>query len=119
MSLSVCVYVYDENDEKNKIELGQGNDLAGFENLRHKLYGSKLAEDLGLKLLPQLKFQDLYEIKGEQLKMLENELEIIIENLNQFSEESGFEQDYINDRIQNILNAAQIAGRIKGVVFIW
>lgn len=119
MSLSVCVYVYDENGKKNKIELGQGNDLAGFEDSRHKLYGSKLAENLGLKLLPQLKFQDLHEIKGEQLRILENELGIIIENLNQFSEESGFEQDYIKARVQNILNAAQVAGRIKGVVYIW
>jgi len=119
MSLIVCVYVYDRNGVKTEIELGQAKDLAGFESSRDKLYGSELAEKLGLKLLPQLKSQDLYEIKGEQLNELERELNIIIENLNQFSEVSGFKQDYIKVRVENIINAVQTAGKVDGVVYIW
>ncbi len=119
MSLSVSVFAYDDNDEKFNIELDNGRDLAGFESSRYKLYGSELAENLGLKLLPQLKSHDLWDVGGEQLNELESELKTIIENLEAFSKESGFEQEYIKARVQNILDAVQIAREKKGIIVIW
>jgi hypothetical protein len=117
MSLSVSVFVFDDTGEKVKVELDKGKDLAGFESSRYKLYGSKLAESLRLKLLPQLKSHDLWDVGGDQLNELESELKTIIENVEAFSKESEFEQEYIKARVQNILDAIQIAREKTGVIW--
>lgn len=118
MSLNVNIRVYDENDKYSEIELGQGKDLAGGERLRFILYGSELAENLGFKLLPQLKSHDLF-VEPEKLHELENELKTILENVEEFSKSAESEQEYVKARVQNILDAVQIAKKEKGVIVIW
>jgi hypothetical protein len=119
MSLAVSVFVFDKEGEEFEIELEEGKDLAGFESSRYKLYGSELAENLGLKLLSQLKHHDLWGIKDEKLNELENELKIILENIKAFSQVSEFKEEYIKWRVQNILDAVQIARKVNGAVVIW
>lgn len=118
MSLLVNVRVYDENGEYSEIELENGKDLAGFENCRYTLYGSDLAESLGFKFLPQLKQSDLY-VDVEDLEDLEKELEAILEKIDKFSQTSDLNQEYIQIRIANVLDAIQIAKKVSGVVVIW
>ncbi len=117
MSLSVNIRIYDESGDESQIELKNGKDLAGVERLRFVLYGSELAEKLGFKILPQLKNQDLY-VKSENLNELENELKTILENIDEFSKTAESEQEYIKARVQNILDAVQIAKKANGVIVI-
>jgi hypothetical protein len=119
MSLAVSVFAFDKDGEEIEIELEKGKDLAGFENSRDKLYGSELAEHLGLKLLSQLKHHDLYDIKDEKLNELEAELKTILENIEEFSRVSEFKEEYIKARVQNISDAVQIARQVNGTVVIW
>jgi len=118
MSLLVNVRVYDENGEYSEIELEQGKDLAGGERLRFILYGSELAENLGLKLLPQLKNHDLH-VEPDNLDELENELKTILDNIEEFAKNADFVQEYVKARVQNIFDAIQIARKEKGVLVIW
>ncbi len=118
MSLLVNVRVYDESGKYEDIKINKGRDLAGFESSRYKLYGSVLAESLGIKLLAELKYNDLY-VGNEKLGQLENELNIILERIKQFSEDSEFEEEYIKERVGNILDAVQMAKNLKGIVVIW
>lgn len=118
MSLLVNIRIYDENGEYAEIELGQGKDLAGGERLRFVLYGSELAENLGLKLLPQLKNHDLY-VEPDNLNELENEIITILNNVEKFAKNADSPQEYVETRVQNILNAIQTAKKEKGVIVIW
>ena len=118
MSLAVNIRVYDKNGEFSEIDIINGKDLAGGENFRFVLYGSELAENLGLKLLPQLKKHDLY-VESKKLNDLENELKTILKNVEEFTKVAESEQEYVKARVQNILDAVQIAKQVNGVIVIW
>lgn len=118
MSMLVTVYGFDENGQEFCVELERGKELAGFESSRNKLYGSDLAESLGLTLLPQLKKNDLW-IPFEQLDDLKGELELILENVADFSKVSGYDQEYIEARVGNILDAIDLAKKVNGKVVVW
>lgn len=118
MSLLVNIRIYYENGEYSEIHLTNGKDLAGGERFRSILYGSEVAENLGLTILPQLKYQDLY-IESEKLEDVEKELKIILENIEEFMKVVDSKQDYVQARVQNVLDAVQIAKEKNGVIVIW
>jgi hypothetical protein len=91
--------------------------MAGFENCRQSLYGSALAKQLGLTLLPELALGDLT-VEYEQLEALEQETHVLLDHLTQFSVASQQTPDYIRARVQNIQAAITEARGLGGGLYI-
>jgi hypothetical protein len=119
MSLLVNAY---QRDNYGKIQIldpiDPSDELAGFESFRTTLYGGQVARSVGLRLLPMLGHQDLYVELGD-LPRLRAEIELVMENLEQCSKETGVEVKVIQDRLQNVLKAVRRAEELQGGVVIW
>lgn len=118
MSLLVSLYTFAENGETVFVEREHGLELAGFENCRTLLYGSDLSIKLNFTQLLQLKNSDLW-VSGEELVILDNELNVLLQNVDSFSKISGYKVEYIKARVSNIKNSIKEAIEINGGIVIW
>ena len=91
--------------------------MVGFESCRQSLYGSTLAQQLGLTLLPALALGDLM-VEYEQLEVLEQETHVVLDQVVQFSAVSQLTPDYIRARVQNIQAAIRQARDLGGGLYI-
>jgi hypothetical protein len=91
--------------------------MVGFESCRQGLYGSELAQQLGLTLLPELALGNLT-VEYEQLETLEQETYVLLDQVTQFSVVSQLTPDYIRARIENLQAAITEARSLGGGVFI-
>lgn len=91
--------------------------MAGFESCRQSLYGSSLAQQLGLTLLPELATYDLT-VEYEQLEALEQETHVLLDHVEQFSTVSQLTPDYIRARVENIQAAIREARGLEGGLYI-
>jgi hypothetical protein len=119
MSLSVHAFVRDAADELNLLEPEHpGEELAGTEDFRFKLYASPLSIQLGFKLLPRLARENLL-AEGDDVQMLKLEALEIINHLEAFAVVSEISGETIAHRIGNILRALEQAVTVQGGVVIW
>jgi hypothetical protein len=118
MTLTVHAYVYDDNQEMQFLPADHIETMAGFERCRKALYGNVLAVSHGLHLLPQLASHDLY-VEFEELGQLQVEVDIILENVEQFAQVSELEASYIIQRVGNVRRAIEHARQVQGNVVIW
>jgi hypothetical protein len=119
MSLSVNVYKRDETGEMVIIEPGDASqELAGFEVFRTTFYGGKTAKSLGLRLLPTLAERDLY-VEWEDLSRLKCEVELVLRNIDLFTNEATADSDVLRFRVQNIRDAIERAQEAHASVVIW
>jgi hypothetical protein len=119
MSLLVNVFIRDQEHQVVVLEEeSPGSELAGLEVCRRTLYGGKIAQSFGLVLLPTLRGQDLY-AEGVAVDLLAQEATLILQHIALFAQESGFEPAYIQQRIENIIQATEKAKTVSGGVLIW
>src|SRR5262245_45753381 len=121
MTLSIDVsYTDPETGENRYYNLGAaatGGDLMGFESFRHEYPGSPVMEQLGLRLLPMLKFRDLL-VGGDELDALEREALTIQQNAEFVMEHINPDPIFLWHRTNNILRAVKIARELNGKVSI-
>ena len=84
------------------------NDLFGFENWRHKVWGSPSLKNLGCEKLISLRSQDIY-AEGEDLLVLQREIESIKDNIDRLSKELNVRTESFEFRLANVLEAIRIA----------
>lgn len=112
MSLTVSIHVF--NVESYTI----GEDIlfedsaefksAGFESWRKELYGHPLLQELGCKLFPQLK-EDNVCVEKDDIYQLKNDCDIVLNNLEVIHKHTLINKESIKNRIQNILQAIKVA----------
>jgi hypothetical protein len=93
-------------------------ELAGFESYRQKLYGSRAARELGLRILPTLDGSDVY-AEGEDVERLRVEAELALTNIGRFEAETGATAEGLRSRFENIIAATRQAVALGGGVVIW
>ena len=118
MSLLVHAFVYDENNEMRFVKQCNSEDLAGFESCRKNLYGNDISNSLGLEILPVLSKESDVFVGFENLDALKKEVKLMLDNLDLYEKEKIYEPDYIVGRLNNILQAIEIARKVKGQVVI-
>lgn len=119
MTLSIFVSYIDEmTGEEKRVDLGPGGDLAGVEVARSEFWGLPIMEELGLQIIPSLKYQDIF-ASGEELDTLEHEANIILENISVIVANQKMNAlDYFTHRVTNILKAVAKAREVNGEVNI-
>ena len=121
MTLSINVYRrLPGEDALEFVDAGHpSEELGGFERCRYDLWGSSVARQLGLTLLPTLR--DIYGVwaEDEDLATLEREARTLLDHLELVSQATGFEREYVAHRTGNILRAIDRARAIGGGVVIW
>ncbi len=126
VSLLVNVYtLHPETHQMQEVEqdTGQGGEgdrtLAGFEHCRHELWGARAVRSLGCILLPSLATQNVY-AQGADLTQLAAECDLIISHLPTIAAATGFLEDFIRFRTENIAEAVRQASTLEhGMVVIW
>lgn len=118
MTLLVNTFKRNQDGELIIDDTEHSLELAGFESFRTTFYGSHAAKELGLTILPSLATQDVW-VSGSELSGLRREVEIVLDHLNQFVEESQCGLDTLQQRAFNILAAIDRAESIGGGVVIW
>ena len=119
MSLSVHTFIRDAAGELNLLEPEHpGEELAGTEEFRFKLYASPLSTRLGFKWLPMLARENLC-VEGDDLQALKLEVLEVMNCLDEFALVSGSSAETISHRVGNILRALERAETIRGGVVIW
>lgn len=121
MTIRVDVLYFDAvTGEKKWADLGPGGSLAGFQDARKELWGLPIMEEeLGLKMIPRLKFWDIY-ASGDDLDELEHEANIILDNLSFVcSEQKLYRIESLTQRVTNIIKAVAKAREVNGEVRIW
>jgi hypothetical protein len=121
MSLSVHVWVVDET-EPGKVRVlaapPGASTLAGFEATRTKLWGSPVVRSLGVSLLPQLAEGDLW-VSNDQVEAFAAECALVLANRAAIASASGYDEDYIESRLTNMVDAARRALDAHGGVVVW
>jgi hypothetical protein len=118
MTLLVNVYTRGDDGSTSLLESAHSEKLAGFESFRTTFYGGQTARTLGLRLFPTLADTDLY-VEGEDLKILQAEAELVLQNIADFAKEANAEAETLRFRIKNILNAVMRAQEVNGGVVVW
>jgi hypothetical protein len=120
MTLTIDVYVIDQNGSREFVPMEHpGDSMAGFEVYRTELYGSPIALDLGLTLLPTLNGNNIHAEDTDDLTRLEHEAHVLLANLDKIypgidaNDNSG-----PGHRLKNIIKAVQKARDIGGGVII-
>ena len=90
-------------------ELPNGNDSAGAESWRGKVYGSQSLLAFGATFLPQLTTGDLVVWKNDQLLSFKTELELLIDKVDLIADETEEIKQKLLLRFQNILEAISLA----------
>jgi hypothetical protein len=118
MTLMVYPFRRGSDGELIRLEVSrEHNDLAGFEVCRTTLWGSEAARALGLTLLPSLADTDVY-AEEEDLNRLEIELATLRNALALVVERTGYREDFIRQRVDNIAEAVAVAREQNGGVYI-
>ncbi|QRK12387.1 hypothetical protein JQX13_21595 [Archangium violaceum] len=125
MSLLVSVYRKKASGDMEDVELqpGPGGEpsLFGGEQCRTTLWGAPFTRALGLALLPSLAERDIY-ATGEDLRLLRREAELLLRRRAELARATGYDEDYIEFRLQNLLRAIAQAEAIEGEagwVYVW
>lgn len=125
MSLGVHAYRRDEEGKQESLVLERtgGGDptLFGFEVCRTELWGAPCMEELGAILLPGLAEHDL-NVEGAELEDLKREAEHLLANLSTISAATGYREDFIAFRLENLLLAVERAlavERGQGGIVVW
>jgi hypothetical protein len=120
VSLSIHISYFDETTGEEKyVKLELGDHLAGFEVARQRLWGADIMKRLGLTILPRLDHEAYIVVEGEELDELGREAQTIIDNAQQVSHETQYDNAAtIADRARNVFNAVQKAKAVKGRVSI-
>ncbi|HZI14767.1 MAG TPA: hypothetical protein VE153_30645 [Myxococcus sp.] len=126
MTLIVSVYRKTASGDLEDVELQPGPkggepSLFGFERCRTSLWGSAFSRGLGLVLLPRLAEGDLH-ATGEDLHLLRQEAELLLQRRAELSQATGYDEDFIEFRLQNLLRAVARAEAIEGNsgwVYVW
>ncbi|MBN8472982.1 hypothetical protein JYJ95_41300 [Corallococcus exiguus] len=125
MSLGVRAYRRDEKGEQEflGVERPGGGEptLFGSEVCRTELWGAPCMKELGAVLLPGLAEQDLY-VEGTELESLKSEVEHLLANCSTISAATGYREDFIAFRLENLLLAVKTAMSVEGClggVVVW
>ncbi|WP_417386688.1 hypothetical protein [Gimesia sp.] len=115
MTLLVNVFKRGSNGEMLFIPVEHHKELAGFESWRETLYGSPQSIQLGLHLLSKLNHEDLYCASPTDLDRLHTECDTLLAHLDQYPQNP----ESITCRIQNIIDAVELARESEAEVVIW
>lgn len=117
VSLTVTVFVTDENGNVLYLDSPPGSDLAGGERTRQTLWGSAFVRSLGARFLPRLDTTDgfVFVLPDEVPEFL-NECAMIWENVPLIATNTDHDEDYIRSRLVNIMMAARRAHENAGGV---
>jgi hypothetical protein len=95
--------------------------LFGFEVCRTTLWGAPFTRALGLTLLPGLAEGNIY-ATGEDLLRLQQEAELLHQRIHDLSQATGYQEEFIEFRLQNLLGAIAQAMAMEGGagwVYVW
>lgn len=93
------------------------NDLFGVEVWRYDVWGSKVLEEIGCKILTSLKITDIY--AEQELHQLEFELLSVKRKIKEISEKLKVDKAAFLFRIENAIEAIRVAKEYtNGGVFI-
>lgn len=121
MSLSVDVWVVDETRPSGIRILGVpvgASDLAGFESTRTRLWGSPAVRSLGAVLLPRLATAHLW-LSGDEVMAFAAECALLLAHRTMLASASGYDEDYLEARLTNMVDAAGRALEVGGGVVVW
>jgi hypothetical protein len=126
MTLSVSVYRKTASGDLEDVALQPGPaggepSLFGFERCRTTLWGAPFTRELGLTLLPSLAEGDIY-ATGEDLPLLRHEAELLLRRRAELARATGYDEDFIEFRLNNLLRAVAQAEAIEGNagwVYVW
>jgi hypothetical protein len=120
MSLSISVHRVDQEsgDLAEEIPLSPGGDLAGFESWRSTVYGADEAVRLGLVILPSLRENPEIHIRGDDLKKLKAEADLIATEAMIFAGRAACDEGTIRSRAKNISRACDVALSASALVWI-
>jgi hypothetical protein len=90
-----------------------GEQLAGFENWRHIVWGAAVMQDLGLTLLPSLTTRSEIHAEGADLDILEAELDLVAADLPRITAVTGVNPDTFGRRIANMRAAVMRARQVE------
>jgi hypothetical protein len=115
--VTLIVEAYRRDPESGAmIDLGYeaGEQLAGFENWRHIVWGAAVMRDLGMTLLPSLTTISEIHAEGADLDRLEAELGLVAAHLSRITEATGVNPDTFGRRIANLRAAVARARQVEG-----
>lgn len=119
MSLLVNIYIRGPDGGMEIIDPDMhSQELAGFESYRQRLYGSRAALALGLRLLPTLDGGNIY-AEGPYVEQLRAEAELALAHVETFIAEAQAPAESLRPRFENIIAAARRAAEVGGGVVIW
>ncbi|MFF8411339.1 hypothetical protein [Streptomyces omiyaensis] len=95
-----------------------GRDLAGFERSRTTLWGSAAMRALGARFFPLLAGDDL-RVQPEELAEFLAECDAVRPHLAALAAHSGYTEEYVTARFDNIAAAARRAREVGGGVLVW
>ncbi|RKI35807.1 hypothetical protein D7Y27_30240 [Corallococcus sp. AB004] len=117
MTLSVRAYRRDKNGEQEFLDVARtgGGDptLFGFEVCRTELWGAPCMEELGAVLLPSL-VAHTPNVEGAELEDLKREVAHLLANRSTISAATGYREDFIAFRLENLLLAVERALAVEG-----
>ncbi|MER5350977.1 hypothetical protein ABT093_11655 [Kitasatospora sp. NPDC002551] len=125
MSLVVDVFTVDENGGSRFLDVPEGSsDLAGFESWRTTVWGSEAVRSLGARFFPRLAGGGLRVLPDDVPEFIEEVL-LLLNNIESIAAHRDSPKPVaqrageIADRLDNVLDAARRALRIRGGVQIW
>lgn len=83
------------------------NNLFGVESWRKRVWGHTIVQVFGCPILYSLKDDDVYIYDGD-IPALKAELDILLENLGQLSAETSMDEESLEFRIKNALEAIRV-----------
>ena len=112
--MSLIVYPYKRNTKSGQLLAMSGqikdpfNDLFGTESWRITVWSSPIIEKLNCKFLNSLSTQDIYS-EGENIQKLKNEIELVIDNISEITNELNLDISSFRFRLSNGLEAIRVA----------
>jgi hypothetical protein len=117
-ALLVQTFIYDSGGYKELIIDIDGDDAAGCDAWRERLYACATARALGFEVLPRLARGDLV-VEGSELVALEREALLLQDMSELFAARSGLDARDVARFADNIVRAAHRAIGLRGGVIIW
>lgn len=91
--------------------------VAGSEQTRERLWGSRVVVALGASFLPKLAHQDLW-VENSDLEEFRKECLHILDNVSKVAESTPWDEGYISFRLRNFIDAIDEAIAVGGGVVI-
>ncbi|MFJ3502646.1 hypothetical protein [Streptomyces sp. NPDC090135] len=119
MTLLVHTFVRGADGERILLEdPPNGEDMAGFESTRARLWGSDAMRALGARFFPVLDRHDLT-VEPDEVDAFLAECEALRPHLADLAQRGGYGADYVADRFGNIVAAALRAKAEGGGILVW